>query len=339
MDNNSYLASPVCVLSTGDDDNNDTSSYTDRRNATITHVLNQQPSRPYPPVVRVGFVDPHDQPYFQYGHKDKPTIAREIDLHLEGPPSGSPLPPPNPPRFHSQSFAITCWTNVSKEEILGKIVQEFGHPLLQYACVASEIAGTPPRQHLHIQIILKRKINKKSWFLDKHTLVHCNYQVTKNNCAWNEYIKKDDHDKDDDMNKMVTSIINEVKVLQDPCFKFPWGNTRKILIFLCINLRYKDEIIFTWNSNMNELQSIVKQMTISHTIINIELQIGTLYSRIDHDHETQSYTLPYAIGNSKVTHSHWLQSSLIRAVRYCTSIEDFNREIIHLDVTRLTNGY
>ncbi|CAF3189319.1 unnamed protein product [Rotaria socialis] len=271
MDNNSYLASPVCVLSTGDDDNNDTSSYTDRRNATITHVLNQQPSRPYPPVVRVGFVDPHDQPYFQYGHKDKPTIAREIDLHLEGPPSGSPLPPPNPPRFHSQSFAITCWTNVSKEEILGKIVQEFGHPLLQYACVASEIAGTPPRQHLHIQIILKRKINKKSWFLDKHT---------------------HDHDKDDDMNKMVTSIINEVKVLQDPCFKFPWGNTR-----------------------------------------------STLYSRIDHDHETQSYTLPYAIGNSKVTHSHWLQSSLIRAVRYCTSIEDFNREIIHLDVTRLTNGY
>ncbi|CAF4337030.1 unnamed protein product, partial [Rotaria magnacalcarata] len=37
--------------------------------------------------------------------------------------------------------------------------------------------------------------------------------------------------------------------------------------------------------------------------------------------------------------SHWLRSSLIRAVRYCTTIEDFNQERIYLEMTYLANGY
>ena len=125
------------------------------------------------------------------------------------------------------------------------------------------------------------------------------------------------------------------------------------MIFL-IYFRYKDEIIFTWNSDKEELQSIVKQIHIPDTSIDIDLQMGPniqfldayienkegiLYSRVNHDHEAQSYTLPYAFGNSKAVHSHWLRSSLIRAVRYCTSVEDFNRERIYLEVTCLANGY
>ena len=66
------------------------------------------------------------------------------------------------------------------------------------------------KPHLHAQIILRRNVNKHGWFLDKYTGmimiksctirtnlcfsfavgVHCNYQVTKNDIAWNEYIKK-----------------------------------------------------------------------------------------------------------------------------------------------------
>ncbi|CAF1172792.1 unnamed protein product [Rotaria sordida] len=72
----------------------------------------------------------------------------------------------------------------------------------------------------------------------------------------------------------------------------------------------------------------------------IENQNGTFYSRVYHDlTRLQQYTLPYAVGNSKETHSHWLRSSLIRAVRYCTSVDDFNQERIYLEVTCLANGY
>ncbi|CAF1352319.1 unnamed protein product [Rotaria sordida] len=71
----------------------------------------------------------------------------------------------------------------------------------------------------------------------------------------------------------------------------------------------------------------------------IENQNGTLYSRIYHDSNIQKYTLPYVIGNSKVAHSHWLRSSLIQAVRYCTSVHDFNQQRIYLEMTCLANGY
>ncbi|CAF4706662.1 unnamed protein product, partial [Rotaria magnacalcarata] len=68
---------------------------------------------------------------------------------------------------------------------------------------------------------------------------------------------------------------------------------------------------------------------------------GILYSRVHHQHNQQPYTLPYisSKGNSIRTYSHWLRSSLIRAIRYCTSIEDFNQERIYLEMTYLANGY
>ncbi|CAF4991990.1 unnamed protein product, partial [Rotaria socialis] len=52
---------------------------------------------------------------------------------------------------------------------------------------------------------------------------------------------------------------------------------------------------------------------------------GILYSRVHHQENQQPYTLPYiSNGNSITKHSHWLRSSLVRAIRYCTSVEDFN---------------
>ncbi|CAF5206116.1 unnamed protein product [Rotaria magnacalcarata] len=53
----------------------------------------------------------------------------------------------------------------------------------------------------------------------------------------------------------------------------------------------------------------------------------------------QPYTLPYVIGHSKVSYSHWFRLALIRAVRYCTSVTDFNQERVYLEVTWLANGY
>ncbi|CAF1237136.1 unnamed protein product, partial [Rotaria sp. Silwood1] len=48
---------------------------------------------------------------------------------------------------------------------------------------------------------------------------------------------------------------------------------------------------------------------------------------------------PYVIGHSKSAYSDWLQSALIRAVCYCTSVEDFQQERTYLELTLLINGY
>jgi len=64
-----------------------------------------------------------------------------------------------------------------------------------------------------------------------------------------------------------------------------------------------------------------------------------LYSRVYHESNLQRYTLPYVVGHSQVIHSDWLRSALIRAVCYCSSINDFNHERIYLALTYLVNGY
>lgn len=73
---------------------------------------------------------------------------------------------------------------------MDEIRRQFGESRLQYVCIASEKNMAHQKSHLHVQIITKELINKKSWFLDDITGTHCNYQITKNNIAWNEYIKK-----------------------------------------------------------------------------------------------------------------------------------------------------
>jgi hypothetical protein len=71
------------------------------------------------------------------------------------------------------------------------IKDEFGIEQIQYICIGEEISELNHRRHLHIQIIFKEKINRRKPFLDDITQTHCNYEVTQNDCAWNEYIKKD----------------------------------------------------------------------------------------------------------------------------------------------------
>jgi len=65
----------------------------------------------------------------------------------------------------------------------------------------------------------------------------------------------------------------------------------------------------------------------------------TFHTSVYHDGDDFQYVLPYVTVNPKDAHSHWLRSALIRAVRYCTYVSDFNRERIHLEVACLAYGY
>ncbi|CAF4644844.1 unnamed protein product, partial [Rotaria sp. Silwood2] len=83
------------------------------------------------------------------------------------------------------------WHPVSNDAIMNYIKREFPIKNIQYICVGEGISRIAAhQQHLEIQIILKKKVNKRTRFLDRLTETNCNYKVTTNDLAWNEYIKK-----------------------------------------------------------------------------------------------------------------------------------------------------
>ncbi|CAF1473974.1 unnamed protein product [Rotaria sordida] len=94
-------------------------------------------------------------------------------------------------RLNRKSLAIISWTNVSKDAVMNRIKREFSLENIQYICVGKGISEKDHQQTLEVQIIFKEKVNKKTRFLDGITQTCCNYQVTKNVLAWNDYIKKD----------------------------------------------------------------------------------------------------------------------------------------------------
>lgn len=160
-----------------------------------TTILSQNP---YPPIHQTGLVRDHDRPYADYGHLNRETIAQECQFNLELPSSSSssaaaPSTASKSIRLHAKSFAITSWTEISKEIVLDYIKHEFGIENIQYICIGEEISELNHRRHLHIQIILKEKIDRRKPFLDDITGTRCNYQVTQNDLAWNEYVKKGDN--------------------------------------------------------------------------------------------------------------------------------------------------
>ncbi|CAF2794228.1 unnamed protein product [Rotaria sp. Silwood2] len=164
-----------------------------------TTILSQNP---YPPIHQTGLVRDHDRPYADYGHLNRETIAQECQFNLELPSSSSstaaaaaaaPSTISKSIRLHAKSFAITSWTEISKEIVFDYIKHEFGIENIQYICIGEEISELNHRRHLHIQIILKEKIDRRKPFLDDITRTRCNYQVTQNDLAWNEYVKKGDN--------------------------------------------------------------------------------------------------------------------------------------------------
>ncbi|CAF4279604.1 unnamed protein product, partial [Rotaria sordida] len=96
-----------------------------------------------------------------------------------------------PIRLNTKSLAILSWTNVSKDVVMNYIKEEFHFKKIQYICIGEEKKELNHQNQLCIQIIFKKIINRKTRFLDKVTRTCCNYKVTENIFAWNDYIKKD----------------------------------------------------------------------------------------------------------------------------------------------------
>ena len=117
---------------------------------------------------------------------------------------------------------------------------------------------------------------------------------------------------------------------------------------------YKDRAFFTWNGFKNELEYILQIIEQQYPQIQTQISIDTsvpffnavisnhhsqLFVRLYQDPTRQAYTLPYVVGHSKVNHSDWIRTVLLRAVCYCSSVQDFQQERIHLELTYLASGY
>ncbi|CAF5008835.1 unnamed protein product [Rotaria sp. Silwood1] len=156
-------------------------------------------SHPYPPTNMVGPVTEHDRPYSKYGHLNQNILRCKFRFDVSGVQTLRKRRA-NKCRSARKMYAIICHTNISKENIIMEIYRHFPLPIIHYICVSVEnpqiitTTTTTTTANLlstfYIQIILKKIINKKIWFLDKVTGEQCNYDVTKNDMAWNEYIKK-----------------------------------------------------------------------------------------------------------------------------------------------------
>lgn len=143
--------------------------------------------RSYPPVNQTGPVGDHDRPFAEFGHLDRESLARQYNFNLQQPISGQSTPA----RFHAKSFAIVAYTRVPKEDVMANITNQFGIDNLQYICISEGVNESSQQSCLQIQIVFKEKIDRRKPFLDDVTRTRCNYQVTSNDLAWNEYIKKE----------------------------------------------------------------------------------------------------------------------------------------------------
>jgi hypothetical protein len=53
----------------------------------------------------------------------------------------------------------------------------------------------------------------------------------------------------------------------------------------------------------------------------------------------KSFVLAYVIGHLRLIYRQWFRWALMRAVHYCTSVEDFDQERLNLELTFLVNWY
>jgi hypothetical protein len=143
--------------------------------------------RSYPPAHQIGPIEDHDRPFAEYGHLDRDSLARQYNFNLQQPATQQPTPA----RFHAKSFAILSYTRVPKEAVMANITDQFGIDNIQYICISEGVNASSQQSCLQIQIVFKEKIDRRKPFLDDVTRTRCNYQVTNNDLAWNEYIKKE----------------------------------------------------------------------------------------------------------------------------------------------------
>ncbi|CAF2013050.1 unnamed protein product [Rotaria magnacalcarata] len=156
-------------------------------------------SKPYPPIDRSGYVDDHDRPFFLYHKQNATEISENKNFSL--PASYEPWVKgkkgSNKLQLNVRKLAISGFSNVSKDLVKLFIIKTLNkkNKKIRYICISNEINSNSidpdnivPK--IHIQIVFFGQTSIYSCFLDEYLGCRCEYRVTHDADAWNEFIKK-----------------------------------------------------------------------------------------------------------------------------------------------------
>ncbi|CAF1428017.1 unnamed protein product [Adineta steineri] len=128
-------------------------------------------------------------------------------------------------------------------------------------------------------------------------------------------------------------------------------NNKKEIFGRCLN-----HIIFTWNESKDELQMLLNQNIIDHfktshiritTDIGHEIHYfdskithdeGILQTNVYHKPNIEPYALPFVYDTTqRQDHLFLLRAALIRAILYCSNVDEFENERFYIELSFLIN--
>lgn len=123
--------------------------------------------------------------------------------------------------------------------------------------------------------------------------------------------------------------------------------------------RCLDEIFFTWNESKDELQKVLNEMINNDYLKNTHVKIttstgqkihyldaqfghsnGILQTNVYHEQSIEPYALPYVYDTTttRQDHSFLLRAALIRAVLFCSNVDEFENERFYIELSFLINN-
>ena len=124
--------------------------------------------------------------------------------------------------------------------------------------------------------------------------------------------------------------------------------------FLGFSFRYIDDIFFTSNTSMKELNLLLKDINGQHPDIKLTSNVDNPISFLDvqaknmgnyfltsvyHKDAAEPYVVPFRSDHPRHVFVNIIECALLRAIRYSSTVEEFNRERRALKLKLLYNGY
>ena len=91
------------------------------------------------------------------------------------------------------------------------------------------------------------------------------------------------------------------------------------------------------DANIRISQSI--SASVEFLDVLVENKHGQLRTSVFHKPAAQPYVLPFSSDHPRHVHRSTAKGRLLRAVRLCSYVEDFDRERLNVEFTLLLNGY
>ena len=122
----------------------------------------------------------------------------------------------------------------------------------------------------------------------------------------------------------------------------------------CFNHSYIDDVFFPWNESEENVVKLLKDANEQHSNIKLDYQIGqsvpfldiqinnqngTLVSSVYHKPSAESAVLSFLSDHARHVFQNVIQTCLMRAIRYSSTLEIFNQERRNIRLMLLYNWY